>query len=265
MKIGAHLSISKGLAGLINRAQEIDANCVQLFVSPPRNWNPSKFSDNELINFGESLAKHNLGPNFLHSVYLVNLGTTNPEVREKAINSIVEYLHCAKLMQAQGVVVHTHKPDEIFISAIDKVLARAPIGPLFLVENSATNTVEQTLELFTKSNSDRLGLCLDTCHLFAAGYDINRPEVIEDILNKIETKVGLDKLKLIHTNDAKEKLDSKRDHHENIGKGKIGLKAFELLINHPKLKNVSFVCETPGLDGNGPDEYNIKTLRSLIK
>lgn len=265
MIIGAHKSIGKGLDGLIEAEKAIGANCVQLFVSPPRNWNPPKFSVEDLKKFGDNLKQNNLGPNFLHGIYLVNLGAENSEVRNKGIASVIGYLEAARAMQAQGVIIHSHKPDQNFISAIDEILDETSVGPLLIIENSAINTIEQTLAIFRSENSDRLGLCLDTCHLWAAGYDINNPTVIDEILSKIDSTIGLDRLKIIHCNDAKSKLNSKRDIHENLGNGQIGQEAFSILINHPKLQDVPFVLEVPGLDGNGPDKANIHFLKSLIK
>jgi deoxyribonuclease-4 len=278
MKLGAHVTISKGLIAIAEKAKKIGADCLQIFASPPRNWNPPKWSREEYEQLKEKLDSFDIKPRFLHSIYLVNLHTEKSKTLQKAIDSVVAYQNVAETIGALGTIIHSHRPNATFKLAIDEILARSPATALLIIEHSAINTIEDTLALFHTTpevprfdhlgggrRSDRLGLCLDTCHLFAAGYDVREPKVIDEILRKIDAAIGLENLVIIHLNDAKSKLGSHRDIHENIGEGSIGKEAFGLWLNHPKLKSVPFIIETPGFDDKGPDKKNLDILKSLIK
>lgn len=265
MLLGAHITISKGLIATAEKAQAMGANCVQLFVSPPRNWNRPKWNEGQLLELKNKLNELKIGPIFLHGIYLVNLHTENHEMRQKAIESVVSYQKIADTIGAIGTIIHSHHPNSVFKSAIAEILEKNDKSyPKLIIEHSAINTLEDTMALFKGSNKDHLGFCLDTCHLFAAGYDIRNQEVVNEILAKIDQHIGFDALKVIHLNDAKSKLGSHRDIHQNIGQGSIGQAAFGGWLNHPKLKYLPFIIETPGFDGQGPDKANLDILKSLL-
>src|SRR5436190_21630158 len=133
MKLGAHISISKGLLAVADKAKVMGANCVQIFASPPRNWNPSKFTQADFEEFGRYLQKLTLVPNFLHGIYLVNLHTQNPDQRSKAIESVVSYLKIADWMGAEGVVIHSHRPDPVFVGAVDEIIGKAQTKALLII------------------------------------------------------------------------------------------------------------------------------------
>lgn len=308
MKLGAHITTSQGLIATAEKANAIGANCIQLFVSPPRNWNPSRWTDQQLLEFKSQLAKLKISPIFLHGIYLVNLHTENAETRQKAIGSVVSYQKIADTIGAVGTIIHSHHPNNTFKSAITEILNKTEtvismskavsnpveiahsagndrVKPLLIIEHSAINTLEDTLSLFyntpafyhapemSRDNhlgggrtgvNNRLGFCLDTCHLLAAGYNIRDPQVVDGIISRVDQSIGLDKLKVVHINDAKSQLGSHRDIHQNIGEGSIGKKPFAYWLNHPKLRNTPFIIETPGFDDQGPDQENLNILRSLI-
>lgn len=296
MLLGAHVTTSKGLLATAEKAKTMGANCLQLFVSPPRNWHPPKWIEEQLLEFKNKLDELKIGPIFLHGIYLVNLHTESHETRQKAVESVISYQKIADTIGAIGTIIHSHHPNNTFRSAVAEILDKTEvvisrrqatsnpveishlvrndhIRPLLILEHSAINTLEDTFVLFratpkvdkdTSGVNDRLGFCLDTCHLLAAGYDVRKLEVIDEILDKIEQGIGLDKLKVIHLNDAKSKLGSRRDIHQNIGEGSIGKDAFGLWLNHPKLKHLPFIIETPGFDDKGPDKENLDILKSLI-
>lgn len=265
MLLGAHVTTSKGLVGAVEKAQAMGASCLQLFVSPPRNWNPPKWSREELVVLKHKSDKTNIKPIFLHGIYLVNLHTENSETLQKAINSVVAYQTIAEIIGAVGTIIHSHRPNAAFKLAIDEIIARSPATPLLLIEHSAINTLEDTFSLFDSPNKHRLGFCLDTCHLFAASYDIRSPNIVDEILDRVDRSIGLDMLKVMHVNDCKSGLGSHRDIHANFGEGSIGKEPFAYWLNHPKLKGLPFIIETPGFDDNGPDKENLDILKSLIK
>lgn len=295
MLLGAHITTSKGLIATAEKAQAMGANCLQLFVSPPRNWNPPKWTKEQLLEFKKKLDELKIGPTFLHGIYLVNLHSENQVTRQKAIESAVVYQKIAATIGATGTIIHSHHPNSVFKSAIEEILERTqsiiasehskrsnptqiatsvPLNetpyngrqtPQLIVEHSAINTLEDTFALFETSNKDRLGFCLDTCHLFTAGYDIRNPTVVDEMLNKLANTIGLEKLAVIHLNDAKSQLGSHRDIHQNIGQGSIGKDPFAYWLNHLKLRSVPFIIETPGFDDQGPDKKNLDILKSLIE
>ena len=274
--IGAHVSTAGGLDLSLDRALEITADCTQIFLSPPQQWRTVDYDDEVVNNYLTKLEKTNIGPNFVHGIYLINLASENPENLKKAIDWLIwSQKTCGKLHLA-GTNFHlgSHKGNgfasvqKLVEGSLAKILANSPDDVDLILENSAGNAIcGKIIELGTliKNLKDkRLKVCIDTQHAFASGYDLRDKEGVKRLVDEIAQEVGIKNVVMIHTNDSKMELGSGRDRHENIGEGLIGENGFELLLNHPQLKHLPFVLEVPGFSQTGPDQQNIDLLRSLV-
>ncbi|MDO8515531.1 MAG: deoxyribonuclease IV [bacterium] len=259
MKIGAHVSIAGGFEAAQQRALAIGCNCLQIFSSSPRGWD----SPDPNINFKFALA-----PVYFHATYLINLANGG-EIGEKSKKLLIAEMNLASKLGIKGSIIHLGSyisneslqqefGDKILFDNINEVLNKTSENTLFIIENSGNKKIGQKMEeiqeILDKVNNPRVRVCLDTCHLFAAGYHFE----------EIEKLPFLDKVELIHINDSRDPFGSGRDRHENIGHGLIGLNEFKSLINNPKLKHLPFILEVPGVAGTGPDEQNIQTIISLL-
>ena len=278
MRIGAHVSTSGGVHLAISRAVEIGANCIQLFAGAPQRWAEARFPDEDVAAFHRLSQEQDVQPAFIHSAYLLNLASQDPELWDKSVRSLLSGLHWAQKLGAAGVVTHLGSSrDENPKDAQDQVcrglgevLKKAPAGPALVLETCAGqgNTIgrrfEQIGEIIRGLGSDaRLRVCLDTAHVFEAGYDIRTREGLESTLGQFDQTVGLARLVAIHVNDSKTPLGSNIDRHENIGHGLIGEDAFGRILHHPALRPLPFILEVPGMTGKGPDRANIETLWRL--
>lgn len=278
-KIGAHVSAAVSLERAFERAESIGAECFQIFISPPQQWFQTKHDDAEIELYKKAALKTQIGPNFIHGTYLVNLGTSNPEHLQKSADWLTFALTMADKLGIEGVIFHTGSHggagyDEItgqVAETLKSILSRAPQTPKLILETSAGggNSIGKNFHelglIIKKVNDPRLKICIDTQHIFAAGYDIKTPHGLKDVVAELEEEVGINNLAAFHTNDSKTEYKSNRDRHENIGEGFIGLDGFELLINRPEFKNIPFILEVPGFSGNGPDKENVDLLKSLRK
>jgi deoxyribonuclease-4 len=148
-------------------------------------------------------------------------------------------------------------------------LEKTPAETFFIIENAGNRKIGKTVEeigyLLKLVKSDRVRVCLDTCHLYSAGYDLSGPDKLDAFLRKFDREVGMNRVELFHLNDSKDPFGSFRDRHENIGQGTLGLAAFRSIVNHPELRNLPFIIETPGFDNQGPDKKNLDILESLVQ
>lgn len=277
--LGAHVSAAKSLSLSFERAGEIGAKATQIFISPPQQWFQTKHSDEELKKYHEAQGASGINSNFIHATYLINLGTKNPEHMQKSTDWLIYAMHTASKMGVEGVVFHTgsHKGDgfetvlDQVVESIKTILKASPGDSYLILENTAGaggtigRDFKEIAAIFKGVDSPRLKLCLDTQHIFAAGFDIRTSEGIEGMIGDLEKQVGLDQLIVIHCNDSKTEFNLGRDRHENIGEGLIGKEAFKVILNHPKLQHLPFILEVPGFEGTGPDAKNIKILESLVK
>jgi deoxyribonuclease-4 len=277
MPLGAHVSTAGGLSTCVARAEAMGAECMQIFLSAPQRWQHPKHSDDQVDEFRRLIGESGIGPNFAHASYLVNLATTDPLMRERSIDNLSATAAWADRIGLAGIVVHVgsgrgQPVDEAVVqvaAALEQVLARGTQSGV-LLENSAGSgdllgsRFQQIGALVDRlARDERLGLCLDTAHTFASGYDLRVPEGLDRALDEIDRSVGLDRLKLIHANDSKVGLDSHVDRHENIGKGLLGEAAFKHLLTHPALRSLPWVLEVPGYDDTGPDAPNMAELKRL--
>ncbi|HET6315634.1 MAG TPA: deoxyribonuclease IV [Chloroflexota bacterium] len=277
MPLGAHVSTAGGLSTAIGRAQALGAECIQLFLSTPHRWQQPKHTDAEVVAFQRLRAESGIAPNFAHCAYLINLAADEGPLRERSIDSVTASAQWADRVGLAGVVVHVGSghgqtiadAERQVASALEQVL-RGVGSCSILLENSAGSgetlgaRFEQIGSVFDRLGRDaRLGLCLDTAHTFASGYDLRRDDEIQRAVDEVERFIGLDRLRLIHANDSKADLGSAVDRHENIGFGLLGEEAFVKMLGHAALKHVPWVLEVPGMDDKGPDLPNLETLKRL--
>lgn len=277
MKIGAHVSTAGGLPTCIPRAEQMGAECMQIFLSAPQRWQPPKHSDEQVDDFKRLVAEKKIGPNFAHATYLINLAAPDPGIRQRSIDNLCTLAGWADRIGLVGVVVHIGSARGQSVedavaqcaSALEQVLANGTTSDIIL-ENSAGSgeylgsRFEQIGLIMQRLGRDkRLGLCVDTAHTFASGYDLRDPDGVQRAVDEIERSVGLARFKVIHANDSKVDLNSAVDRHENIGKGFIGEQAFRHMLAHPVLSKIAWVIEAPGYDGKGPDLQNVLDLKRL--
>lgn len=274
MRIGAHVSAAGGITNAIDRIRDIGGNCLQIFISPPQGWRKTEITDETAAAFKAGVAAYQLGPVFIHALYLVNLATANPELREKTIDALAHALTTADRIGAQGVIYHTGsattRQDDIMadvVSAMREILKRASGTGQLIIETAAGKTVGAKFEdvalMRERAGSDRVKVCFDTCHAFAAGHDLRTPPSIEATLKAFDATIGLEHLVVVHANDSKFALGEGRDRHENIGEGHIGTEAFRALLHAEPLRKLPWILEVPGFDDKGPDAKNIKILTHL--
>lgn len=276
-RIGAHVSINNGLLGALKKATDMGANCIQIFSSPPQSFVPPRIALRECVAFRKEAKKRDIQPIFIHAAYLINLASVQDRLRKLSITSLIDDLKLAEKIGAKGSIVHTgsHKGKgfaavlSFVVSSIQQILAESPeTTKLYLEITSGSkgkigSTFEELQRMLAIVRNPRLGVCLDTAHLFAGGYAFDTGERIAELAKKIETSVGWQVVECLHANDSKVPFGSGLDRHENIGEGYIGKEPFTLLLHHPKFSQLPFIDETPGFDDKGPDKRNLDILKSL--
>jgi len=270
MRVGAHVSIAGGVEKAVERQEELDGSCGQVFAGSPQGWKVSGFDDSEAESFSEERNRLDQTPYAIHSTYLVNLATPKDDLLEKSLNCLQEELEAAAKLGIEYVVFHPGAHTgagrktgvENVVEAVDQL--KIPSGVTLLFENTAgkgTTVGKDFSALSTMVNeteAENVGVCLDTCHMYAAGYDI--VEGFEDVLEELHSELGMEHVKLLHLNDSKHPLDSERDEHQHIGDGEIGDQGFRNLLES-RLGELPIVLETP-TNGKGYAE-NIEKVREL--
>ena len=273
MRIGAHVPTRGGLLSAIRAARECGADAIQVFLSNPRAWAPPRISRKEADAFRQAWGESGLGPMFVHAPYVVNLASPVPEFLERSIDVIRQAVAAASSVGANGYVVHAGsggpgEPAESFrrtVSALRAVPAQG--GCDVVVEltagtaGSVAATFPEAAHLFEAVGDPRLKLCADTCHLFAAGYALDEPDGVAACFEELHASGLGDRLVLIHANDAKYERGARRDRHEHIGQGGIGVEGVFEILHRPEVQDLALVVETPGrLEDHA---RNIATLRRL--
>ena len=278
--VGTHLPVGKGLVrGALAHAVRIEAEAVQVFLGNPRGWALSQGDKAEDVAFADGCRQAGM-PVFVHTPYLVNLGSPTPTTYQRSVESVVHNLARGVRVGAEGVVVHTgscvgeggyddalRQVREALLPVLD-VLDDA--SPWLLLEPTAGQgrslcATVADLEPYLEAleHHPKVGICLDTCHAFAAGEPLDRPGGAADTVDRVIALTGPDRLRLVHANDSKDPRGSMRDRHEKIGQGHIGEQAFAELLAHPALQRVPFVLETPGSrQVDDPDIPLLKRLRT---
>ena len=277
MLIGAHVSTAGGISKAVARGVEIGCEALQIFGSSPQGWAFKPIPGTEIESFRQQAAESSIGSVFLHAIYLINLGTANAANLEKGIDSLVNYMRLAADIGADGVIVHPGSHggkgyDAAFpqaVDAINRVLEQSPEGPLLTLENMAGMgqhigaKFEELGRILNEVGSPRVGICLDTQHSFAAGYDLTSEAGINAMIDEFDREIGLKNLVAVHANDSKRPLGSGVDRHDNIGEGFIGVDGFETIMGNPAFHQVPFFLEVPGAEGKGPDTQNVQILKDI--
>ena len=257
MRIGAHLRTPGGLRTAVETAKDVGAEAAQLFISNPRAWSGPRLETAE--TFGAAWREGGVGPLFVHAPYLVNIASPNAEFLRKSIDLCRASVHACGVIGAAGFVVHAgaggpaerHEALDRAATVLQATLLETPATTRLLVELMANTAgavaswLSEAKELFDHVEDERLGLVLDTCHLFATGYALDEPSGVEALFGELR-ETGLDRrLALIHLNDAKNERGSKRDRHEVVGEGLIGEVGFRALLTRPEVEPLSVLVETP--------------------
>lgn len=276
MHLGAHVSAAGGIDKAVDRAVDIGAETIQVFASSPRGWAFKPIPDERAQAFREKAAAAGIASTFLHGSYLVNLGGA-PEHLAKSVDSLTNHMNAAAQIGAEGVIFHSgsHKGvgfDAVFeraVGAIKQVLDNTDESVMLIIENCAGMGAQigasfgEIGRLVSAADSPRVKICLDTEHAFAAGYNIADPQGLRDAMAEFEAEIGLDKLLVVHANDAKVEFGSGVDRHENIGEGYIGIAGFETIMAHPAFAHTPFLLEVPGANKKGPDKPNLDRLKDI--
>ncbi len=274
MLLGAHVSIAGGYINALAEARRLGIDAIQIFTKNQRFWKEREVSAVEGNLFRQEMGSHGVKQAFSHAIYLISLGSENEEIVEKSVASLIMELRRCEALGLTHTVLHPGHAGKLSIpealdrigSNIKKALSEtAGFKTKILLENTAGSgssvggRIEYLAELMEIINDTRTGLCVDTCHAFAAGYDIRSEKGIATFIDLVEKKIGAKKLLCFHLNDSKGALGSKLDRHAHIGEGLLGIEPFKFIMRH--FQHVPKVIETPR--ENGADERNIALLRSL--
>jgi deoxyribonuclease-4 len=282
LKIGCHVSIAGGIDNSVVRAGELGCNTMQIFSKNASTWREKILKKDEVESFRENLKDSNINPVFIHTSYLINLASPSDELYFKSINAFIEEMKRADLLLPDPYLIihpgaHTGAGEEYgirrIISALNIILEKSAdlnLKTMILLEDTAGSGTHlgytfYQLKRMIEGAKDRkrIGMCFDTCHAFAAGYDLSNREGVEKTIEELDKNLDLERLKVIHINDSKHRLGSRKDRHMHIGKGYIGLEGFKVLVNHKYLKDLPFILETPKYDEKD-DLKNINLVKSLI-
>jgi deoxyribonuclease-4 len=274
------MSIAGGLHLAFARIQEVQGEALQIFLSNQRQWQTVPLTSQTVEDFRQQWKENDYMPVAAHDSYLINLAAPDPITLERSVAVFADELQRAAALGIPFLITHpgSHRGEgveaglERFVENMDRAITRSKTSKVMvLIENTAgqgTNlgsTFEEISFIINESQySDSLGVCFDTSHAFAAGYDIRTRVTYEDTLSTFDQIIGLERLKFFHINDSKRPLDSRVDRHEHIGEGEIGLAAFRLLLNDSRFRQHPMVLETPKGKELKEDKRNLKVLRSLI-
>jgi deoxyribonuclease-4 len=277
MLIGAHVSPAGGPAKAVQRGIERGANAIQIFNQNPRAWKPRTYTDEEIEEFHEAMAASDVGALLIHAVYLLNCASDDPELRANSLRSLVASLQAGAALGAHAVVLHpgsakTGDVDAAIARAgevIAEALAESEGCPLHL-ENTAGSggtlgrSVPELAALMEAAGDDpRLGLCLDSCHLLASGFDVRTAEGLAAVLDECDELVGGDRLGSLHLNDSQTPLGSNVDRHANVGEGELGEDGCAVFLSEPRFDGLPCVLETPGPGRSGPSAEELALARAL--
>ena len=275
MKFGAHIGIGKGFPQTIEWALGSECECMQIFAGNPRGWRTTKYEPAPWGQFAKLRKQHNLGPTVIHTSYLINLASADRILRTKSAALVAHDLDVA----ARGKIeyVNTHLGSygaqaksigfDHICSLLASLIGEAARGPMLLLENSAGGgnkcggTLEELGQIVRAVGNRRVGVCLDTAHLWASGYDISNAKSVAAVMRQIGKFIGFGRVRVLHLNDTKVALGSKHDLHWHIGKGKIGDEGFRALLTRPEFAGVACICETP--KPHSLDRINIDACRRL--
>src|ERR671934_1553751 len=277
MELGAHVSTSGGIHTAIDRIEDMKGDSVQIFTQSPRTWRPTNHDPANFQRFKERRAVAGIDGVLCHALYLINLASPDAGIYEKSVAALENTVDVACAIEADGVVFHvgSHQGAGLdaglkrVVPALRKALKRCSETTWLLLENSAGaggtigRSIEELVVLYQALDAhERLGICLDSCHLYVSGYDVTKREELDRVLAEVDAAIGLERLRALHVNDSKAPLASNRDRHENIGDGILG-RELGVFLSHPKLQRLPAYLEVPGTDGHGPDAEQVRRLKAL--
>jgi len=273
--IGAHCS--GGIKKALDRAGELGVDSMQLFVQSPRAWRFPDHDPADLAAFRERRQELGIGAVLVHALYLVNLASPNDDLYEKSVDTLCSTMDASAAIEADGVVFHVGSHQgagfeaglERVVPALARTLEHASGTTWLLIENSAGagGTIGRSIDELAVLHEaldrhPRLGVCLDTCHLWVSGYDVTDRAEVDRLLGEVDGRIGLDRLRALHVNDAQAPLGSNRDRHANILEGLMG-EQLGVFLGHPQVQGLPAVMEVPGPDNHGPDDGEVTKLREL--
>ncbi len=277
MLIGAHVSPAGGLPKAIDRGVERGCRAIQIFNQSPRMWRPTARSAEDMAAFREAMAASQIDAVLIHAVYLLNCASDDADIQAKSLASLTTSLRVGREIGCSGVILHPGSaktgdvPSAIARAGetIRAALADSEDCPLHL-ENTAGaggtlgRSVDELADLLAACGGDeRLGLCLDSCHLFASGYDIRTIVGMDETLDEISAKIGLDRVGSLHLNDSQTQLGSNRDRHANVGRGELGEEGCAAFLSAPALAGLPCILETPGEDRSGASAEEVALAVTL--
>ncbi len=279
MRLGAHMSIAGGVYRAFALGRKASCDAIQIFLKSSRQWKGKPYTAKEIERFHEEAARGDIYPVVAHAAYLINLGTPQEELWLKSREALLDEVQRSEVLGVPYLVLHpgshTGSGEEAGLARVAEALGwvheQTPgYKTQILLETTAgqgTNLgyrFEHLAWLLEHTpQGERLGVCYDTCHVFAAGYEIRTPEGYRETMDAFDAIIGLERLKVVHLNDSKGDLGSRKDRHAHIGQGKLGLEAFRLLLNDERLAELPGLLETPKSADLHEDIENLRVLRSL--
>ena len=277
MLIGAHVSTAGGLAQAHERGLEVGAASIQIWGQSPRMWKPTSWKDDDVAAFRDRMDGGPIEAVVIHAIYLINCASKDKEIRRKSIDSLVHSLRSGDRIGAAGVVLHpgstVGEPQQEALKRVAEALRHAleesEACPLLLEDTAgAGNTLGRTFEELAElidlaGGHKRLGLCLDSCHLLASGFDIRTADGLDEVISSCGDIVGTDRLRCLHVNDSQTPLGSNRDRHAPLGEGELGKKGCAAFLSEPRFENLPAIFEGPGMEGKAPAKADIDTAKKL--
>ena len=277
MYLGAHVSASGGIHTAIDRIEAFGGESVQLFTQSPRTWRPTNHNPASFERFKERRGETGIKGVVCHALYLLNLASPNDDVYGKSVATLRNTVEVACAIEAEAVVFHVGSHQgaglerglERVVPALAGALEHCSERTWLLMENTAGaggtigRSIDELAEILERlERHPRLGVCLDSCHLFASGCDVTERSALDTLLAELDAAIGLERLRVLHVNDSKAPLGSNRDRHDNIGEGLLGEK-LGVFLSHPDLQGLPALLEVPGRDGHGPDADEVRKLKEL--
>jgi deoxyribonuclease-4 len=275
MLFGAHVSVAGGISRAIDRIEEVGGDAVQVFTQSPRRWQPTEHARAELARFRKRREEAGIGHVSCHALYLVNLASVDLEIRERSLLALRATMETARAIEADAVVFHVgshlgygfEEAVVLVARALDELLERTSDRLWLCMENTAGaggtigRSIDELAALYEAAGRHpRLGLCLDSCHWWASGVDVSDPEALDAALADLDSRIGLERLRVLHVNDAKAPLGSNRDRHDRVGHGLIG-DGLATFLGHPALSALPAIVET--WEDAGPETEDLDRMREL--
>jgi deoxyribonuclease-4 len=277
MLIGGHVSSAGGLEKAIERAEELGCETMQVFNQSPRTWRPPNYGPDDFAAFRERFARSPVESVFIHAVYLINVASDDAEVRRKSLASLTHALTVGDGIGADGVIVHPGSGKGAAAATTMKLIGEAFRRALgssercrLLLEDTAGSgdtigrSFDELAEAIERAGAGRrLGVCLDSCHLYASGHEVREPRALARVVDEYDEKVGLERLRCLHLNDSKTPLGSNSDRHANLGEGELGAEGVRVFLGERRFERLPVLLEVPGPTGHGPDRAQIEIAERL--